>query len=273
MGALTDRIRVVTLALVERLRHGLPPACGPMDGDVVFILDGVGGFQFAPVMIRRVVRSRGLRIGTIVCRWQWGLVGEMWTDLMWLRRNRVEAARLARRLLSHRRAYPSARLHLFGYSGGAGVAVLACEALGGRRVIDHLMLIAPALSPDYDLAPALTAVHRCTVFVSERDFMLLGLGTRWFGTIDRVRTRSAGMVGFRMPGDVSSVDRAAYERLRQVRWEPSFKDGGVSGGHIGWLSERFLGKIMTELIVDRGTWESVVETGSGFDGEDHASRS
>jgi len=250
MGALTDRIRVITVAYADRLRRGLPIVEGPLDRDVIFILDGVGGFQFTPVMIRRAIRSEGAPIGTVVVKWQYGLVGEIWTDLIWLRRNRVVAARLARQLLAFRRAHPAARIHLFGYSGGAGVAVMACEALRSRRIIDQLVLMAPALSPAYNLAPALSAVGRCTAFVSARDNMLLGPGTRLFGTIDRRRTRAAGMVGFTIPADASPGERAAYERFAQVRWTPAFRALAVSGGHIGWLSEAFMRSVVVPLLLD-----------------------
>ena len=62
------------------------------------------------------------------------------------------------------------------------------------------MLLSPALSPTYDLAPALSAVRReMVVFWSPLDVIVLGLGTRIFGTIDRIKTVSAGLVGFRGP--------------------------------------------------------------------------
>ncbi len=256
MGALADRYRVIVRSTGERARWGLPAALGPLDGDVLFMLGGVGGFQFAPLMIRRAIRSLKLSMGTVVCTWQFGLVGEIWTDLMWLRRNRVVAARIARRLLAFRRDHRSARIHLLGYSGGGGVAALVCAALRGRRIIDNLLLIAPALSPDYNLAPALAAVARGTAFVSERDRMLLGLGTRLFGTIDRRHTPAAGMVGFNLPPGASLEDRIAYERFKQVRWSPAFNRLGVSGGHIGWLSEMFIGEVLLPLLIDPATFEA-----------------
>ena len=62
-------------------------------------------------------------------------------------------------------------------------------------------MLAPALSPTYDLSRALRAVRReMVVFWSPLDVIILGAGTRVFGTIDRVKTASAGLVGFRVPG-------------------------------------------------------------------------
>ena len=86
--------------------------------------------------------------------------------------------------------------------------------------------------------------------------MLLGVGTRLFGTIDRRRTRAAGMVGFRIPADASRSDRAAYERFAQVSWSPALKRFGVSGGHIGWLSEVFLAEVLLPMLIDPAAFEA-----------------
>jgi hypothetical protein len=263
MGAVADRIQVIVKSLGERWRHGLPEAIGPMDGDVFFILDGVGGFQFAPLMVRRVLRGIGTPVGTVVYRWQFGVTGEIWTDLMWLRRNRVMAARLARKLRAFRRAHPTSRVHLFGYSGGAGIAVMACEFLGGtahkhddgptalaRPIVDTLVLAAPALSPEYNLASALRCVRRCIAWIRPRDRHLLGWGTRLFGTIDRKHCRAAGMLGFRIPPNASDEVRASYDRLEQILWTPELRTHGTSGGHIGWLNERFLKEQVERVILN-----------------------
>jgi len=251
MGVLLTRFRLVSLCLAERARYGLPEVAGPVDGDVLFILDGVGGFQFSPLVARRIIREQGAALGTIVCKWQFGVPGEIWSDLMWLRRNRLVAAKLARRILSFRREHPSARIHLLGYSGGAGVAAFACEQLRGRRIIETLILAAPALSSEYNLAPALRAVERGYALVSERDRWLLGVGTSLFGTIDRRRTLAAGRVGFRRPADLHAADAREYERLREIRWRPEFEADGNAGGHTGWLSLPYLHRHLLPLL--RGT--------------------
>jgi len=248
MGIVSDRVRVISTCVIERLRHGLPTVEGPLDHEVLFILDGVGRFQFAPLIIRKVFRSLEAPMGTIVYDWQFGLTGEIWTDLMWLRRNRLMAARLARQIVRFRRDHPTTSIHVFGYSGGAGVAVMACEHLRGRRLIDTLLLAAPALSPTYNLAPALGAVERCYALISPKDRWLLGTGTTIFGTIDRCCAPAAGMMGFRIPRESSRRDRESYSRIQEVHWTPELKRDGPSGGHIGWMSERFMRKHLLPLL-------------------------
>ena len=79
-------------------------------------------------------------------------------------------------------------------AGGRGAGRLPKDA------VECAVLLSPALSPTYDLVPALRAVRReMVVFWSPLDVIVLGLGTRIFGTIDRIKTVSAGLVGFRGP--------------------------------------------------------------------------
>src|SRR5947208_140175 len=94
---------------------------------------------------------------------------------------------------------------------GVGL-VLVADGVGG---------LSPALSPGYELSRAVRAVRReMVVFWSPLDLIVLGLGTRIFGTIDRVNSVSAGLVGFRPPGG------GDYAKLRQVRWHPEMAPTG-----------------------------------------------
>jgi pimeloyl-ACP methyl ester carboxylesterase len=143
---------------------------------------------------------------------------------------------------------PGRPVHLIGKSGGTGVIVRALEGLTDDSV-DGVVLIAPALSPDYDLTRALRAVrHEAVVFWSPLDVIVLGAGTRIFGTIDRKKGVSAGLVGFRPPRATGDEQRAQYAKLRQVRWRPAMAPTGYLGGHIGPDSPAFLRKYVVPLL-------------------------
>lgn len=251
MGILGNRVAVVGTYLIERIRHGALEVTAPIHRDVLFVLDGVGGFQFGPLLVRRVIRQEGYALTTVLYKWQFGLIGEVWTDLMWYRRNRVMGVRLARRILAFRRAYPESRIHILAYSGGAGIAAFACEALHPRSPIETMILACPALSPAYNLSRALHAVQRMYALVSHRDRYLLGIGTTLFGTMDRKFTCSGGMVGFRLPPELDSAGRLLYERLREIRWSPSLKSERHHGGHTGWLMMPLLRKHLMPLLQGR----------------------
>jgi pimeloyl-ACP methyl ester carboxylesterase len=248
MGFLLDRIAVIATYVAELVPHGIPVSVGPVEHEVVFILDGVGGFQFVPLMVRRALRENGVAIGTIVYRWQFGLPAEICTDLIWHRRNRLMAARLARAILAFRRDHPRAVLHILGHSGGAAIAVWACEFLRGRGAVTTLVLLGPALSPTYDLRRALRSVQRCYAMVSRRDRWMLGAGTRIFGTMDRRFCSAAGRVGFRPPTALSSEDRSAYDRLREIHWTPLLERDGHHGGHTGWARVSFLRRHLLPIL-------------------------
>lgn len=244
-------IRRIGRYLLERMQNGIPRTTGVPDEEVLFLVDGVGGFQFCAVMVRRALRLEGSRLATVLFDWQCGLTGEIFTDLCWHRRNRYLAAKLARTLRTFRREHPHTKIHLFAVSAGTGIAVFACEQLGGRRLIDTLVLACPALSPTYNLAPALRTAIRTYGLVSTRDSVLLGLGTRIFGTVDREFTQSAGRVGFSMPKNISDPDKEAYARLGEIRWSAKMRELGNKGGHSGWVSVPYLRRHLLPMVAGR----------------------
>ena len=48
------------------------------------------------------------------------------------------------------------------------------------------------------------------------------------------------MVGFQIPAGISREDALVYERLREIRWQPSWRKKGHFGGHITCVTESFL---------------------------------
>ncbi len=105
------------------------------------------------------------------------------------------------------------------------------------------------------------------VFWSPLDLVILGAGTWLFGTIDRVRSFSAGLVGFSVPGpDEPDEERPhQYGKLRQVRWNPRMAGLGHLGGHFGADHPWFLRACVVPLLRadDRGP---DTDASSGTDG-------
>jgi len=262
--SIVDRILLLYRRVAERIRYGRVPDDTLSDGPVIVVVDGVGRFQFAPYALRRALRGLGSEIEVLQYEWQYGLTGEIWTDLMWLRRNRVMGARLARHLLRLRRRCGDRPIHMFALSGGCAIAVFACESLRGRAVLASLVLAAPALSAGYDLGPALAATRHCYVLVSRRDNVVLGVGTRLFGTSDRQFVRAAGMVGFERPSGLPEEHSRGYDRCRQIRWSPSLAGDGHSGGHAGWIASGILRRYLSGLLA--GTTELPTESVGGSHG-------
>lgn len=145
-------------------------------------------------------------------------------------RNVATARGIAAEIAAWRRAHPSAPLYLVGYSGGGGMATLVVAALPDGVSIDRLVLVAPAISPNYPLAAdVLPHVREFIVnYWSERDLQV-GWGTRTFGTIDRKLTDSAGAIGF----------TAHDARLLEYRWSEADEPYGHFGNHLAYLSQRW----------------------------------
>ena len=251
MGAITDRASALYHYVLEQSAHGHPEAVGCPAPETLIVLGGVGGFLLGPLMVRRAIRRTGYPAATIIFDWHRSFRGDLLSDLMMLKRNRWEALRLVRRIRTLRREYPDTKVTLIGFSGGGGVAAFAAERLKRTGLVDTLILLAPALSPTYNLAPALRFVRRCYATHSHRDLFLLGIGTTIFGTIDRKHTCGAGQAGFRKPPNHSDDDAQLYERLRQIKWTPELRAQGHHGGHTAWVSVAYLTRHLPALLHDQ----------------------
>ncbi len=176
---------------------------------LVIVLGGVGGLDLCGFNMRRLARAGRLPCDLAVIRWGHGF-GRWFADLTDVVNRDRRAGEVAAMILGFRDEHPGEPVFLVAKSAGAGVAVRALERLDAD-VVERAVLLAPALSPRYDLTAALCAVRReIVVFWSPLDVLILGAGTWFFGTIDRVRTWGAGMVGFAVPGpDEPDTERAA----------------------------------------------------------------
>ena len=191
-----------------------------------------------------------------------------------LDRNKIEAQAAADLIVRQRRRQPNVPILVTSHSGGAGPAVWALEALPPGVTVDALVLLAPALSPRYDLSPALKHVSgRAYAVTSPLDKLILGTGTEVFGTIDRVNTAAAGSVGFLRPGSdgtavacpstrpiglpkdaplpttvVTFNDPAQYDKLTDVPYQPEWRRVGNNGTHLGPMMPTFVRRVLAPMV-------------------------
>ena len=230
---------------------------------LVLIADGVGGFDLTSFGLRHIVGQGGgpQRVEAVAWGHGWG----RWhADLSNVDNQRLGARAVADRVLAWRAAHPDRPAYLVGKSGGTGIAVAALELLPEGSV-EAAALLASALSPTYDLTRALRAVDREVVaFWSPLDGIILGLGTWLFGTIDRVHSVGAGLVGFRPPGGLDAAGRELYRaKLRLVRWTRAMIAVGNFGGHAGTDNPAFLRRYVLPILRrDAGNPAAAVPPGS-----------
>jgi pimeloyl-ACP methyl ester carboxylesterase len=235
--------------VVFRKLYGEPPDLSA-DGEgmaLVLVADGVGGLDLCGTALRYVMGALRVPHAVRVVSWGHGF-GRWHADLTNVGNRDARASEMAAEALAFRARHPQGSVFLVGKSGGTGVVVKALEALPDETV-EAAVLLSPALSPTYDLAQALRALRReMVVFWSPLDVFVLGVGTRIFGTMDRIKSVSAGLVGFRRPDPDDEAQQLQYAKLRQVRWEPRMARTGYLGGHVGTDSPAFLRKYVVPLL-------------------------
>jgi pimeloyl-ACP methyl ester carboxylesterase len=205
------------LLLCAALAAG-PPAPDTRPG-VVFVVGGIGGMDplnlWAPLTLPLAGVPHELRNFP----WTHGKCRPL-RDLQDPRHIQEKGGELAAAVRAVKAADPGRPVYLVGHSAGAAVALAAAGQLP-PGTLERVVLLAAAVSPDYDLRPALRATRGPVVsFSSAWDWLLLCWGTSQFGTADRVYGPAAGLDGFGVPADLDEEGRRLYGRLVQVRWRP-----------------------------------------------------
>ena len=163
-------------------------------------------------------------------------------------RNAETARRMSREIVRWRRDHPEELLYIFGYSGGGGMATLIVSEFPEDVTVDRVVLMAPAISPDYPMKELV--LPRVTEFVANYASTIdvqVGWGTRTFGTIDGVKSNSAGAVGF----------SAADPDLLQWHWSESDRVYGHRGNHRAYLGPRWQSAFLLPALDPRSSADAV----------------
>jgi pimeloyl-ACP methyl ester carboxylesterase len=218
------------------------PAAGaekePGRRGIVFVLDGIGGHDFLPFTTQFLLPRAGVPHEIKSFHWSHGF-GQALKDLQDFRHLHRKADELAGLILTHKEREPDRPVYLVGNSGGTALVLLAAEKLP-PQTLERIILLAAAVSPDFDLRGALRATRGGIVnYYSSLDRLVLHWGTWQFGTADRHYVASAGC-GFSRPADLTPEDQYNYDRLVQIPWEPRMMLHGHGGGHLGVHAPGFL---------------------------------
>jgi pimeloyl-ACP methyl ester carboxylesterase len=240
-GTMTSSRRPVT--------DTVPPPPRPPAHAIVFVLDGIGDYRATSGTLRHVVLADGLPLHVERFAWSHGH-GRLLADHL----DRENMLQQGRRLAEQIHCYqqigggPPLPVSLVAHSGGCAVVLAAAERLPPGS-LEQIVLLAPSVSADYDLRPALLTTRKgLDVFYSRRDWTILGLGVGIFGTADREWAAAAGRIGFRPPEEASPA-AALYLKLRQHPWEPSLARTGHYGGHSGTSRAGFLRACVLPLLL------------------------
>lgn len=177
-----------------------------------------------------------------------------WSKLNWfdnllnLSANRAAARRIAGRIADYVARHPAQPVHLVGYSGGGGLALMVVEALPAEVMIDNLVLVQAATSPRYGLDAALRHLRGKLVNIHcEYDWFTLGVGTSIMGTMDREHTPSAGKDGFDLTAAVR--DETLRGRVVQQGWTAESFRAGHWGGHLDMIGYEFNRELVAPWLI------------------------
>jgi pimeloyl-ACP methyl ester carboxylesterase len=214
----------------ERMRKGC-----------VFTLPGVQGKSPMEFAVARGLADGGVECGIEVFDWTtrlWPLFLFHLRATFW---HRLMAGRLAAKIRDYRRRYPGRPVFLIGHSGGGGLALRTAELLDAGERLAGVVLLAVAVSPLYDVRPALRRSRHVWNFYSPLDCVLLGVATMAGGTMDGWHLFSAGASGF----FGTSKDCPG---LHQQRYHPSMLRSWNAGGHFGWVNRVFIADCIAPLL-------------------------
>ena len=208
-------------------------------------LPGIGGRRWTDDQMALGFRDAGYSGELQIYDWTGEATGL--GALVGYKRNQAEAQKIADYIVERVRSQPGVHFILTGHSGGTGIAIWALEKLPPDVKIDKMILLASALSPQYDMSKALAHVRgKCYSFCSENDVLVLGAGTKMFGTIDGKKTEAAGQFGFVFP---ATGDAAQYAKLVQKPYDKAWLHLYRNlGDHLGCMNRSFAEKVVAPLL-------------------------
>jgi pimeloyl-ACP methyl ester carboxylesterase len=207
-------------------------------GDVIFFSSGVAGDGTWYSSIRDGLQKGGINRPLVSIHW--GAPGPLFMmNFSNESIHRDAEMKLAKTIVEARKSDPGRRIDLMGLSAGCGVVLGALKRLPDDIHVRTVVLLAPSVSPQYDITPSLAHVDDFLhAFISEHDTLFLKWRTSNFGSYDNIKTPAAGFVGFQQK----------YPKLIQHPYQTEWKDLGNDGGHVGTTGSRFVSQIIAPLL-------------------------
>lgn len=226
----------------------LTPRADPAKSkDVVLVVHGVDG---AGPWYNGLID--GLRDGGVTAQIElvnWGAPLMILPNLQMPSVHHDAESKLAGRIKLWRAQHPDGRLSLIGHSGGCGVILATLAGLPTECRVDDAVLLAPAVSPGYPLAPSLSHVNGTMYsFYSAKDQTLLNAGTSVGGTYDGVWGKSAGLNGF---DNATKLAPELQGHFMQVAYERQWDEVGNNGDHFGWRKRQFIQQYIAPLVLEK----------------------
>lgn len=216
------------------------------------VLPGIESESFANSNVAQGLQDGGVTTAIEIHDWTTGKIVNFLDHLRDLEHNKLEAQKIADKIVRYQDRYPGKPVYLIGHSGGGGMTLLTLEALPPDRTVTGAILLAAAISPTYDLTTALEKTDAgIWNYYSPMDSTLLIAGTTVAGTIDGKHVPAAGAFGFEVPESSSPASRKLYrQKLHQVGHDYEMMASGNLGGHFGPTWHQFSEDYLAPILVD-----------------------
>jgi pimeloyl-ACP methyl ester carboxylesterase len=215
----------------------------PQRPDTVVVVPGLGGDGGVYAQVVYALRDAGSRDCLKIFDWGYGW-GLFFVTISSDGLHRDTEQRLVEAVAQWRAEHPGSRIVLIGHSAGAGVILGTLARLGGDTTVGQIILLAPAVSPEYDLRPALKHASVIHVFYCRDDIFWEGIGPTIFGGYDGVHGSGAGRLGF----SLVHLTEAEKQKVVQHPYQAAWKSLDYDGGHFNSLSAPFIAKVIKPLI-------------------------
>jgi pimeloyl-ACP methyl ester carboxylesterase len=218
-----------------------------LDKGLVLILPGIEGPGPGSWAVRKGLEDGALPYALEVYDWRDGRLGAAYAFDEPASRKRAEE--IALHIDAYRRTHIGKPVFVVGHSGGGALAAFVSEAIDEKAPLNGVILMEPALSPEYDLTKAIQGAGGHFAATSAESDVLLRSLTTVGRNFDGIRGRTAGQDGFQLPPDAWPERRAAFEKVCWIRWDASMLKEANWGGHMGCTSPPWVASALAPIIL------------------------
>ncbi len=231
----------------------------------VIVLPGIEGYSLWNRSIVQGLVDAGIPYGIEIHDWTWTPYIPL-INLRYGGQHRSQAEVIAAKIADYRGRHPDTPVYLIGHSGGGAMTLYSLARLAEGLSVTGGILLGPAVSPAFDLQPALARTTRgLWHFPSIFDVIFLAMGTTVFGTIDGYHRISAGCLGFRNAEAAVAGSFPSEPYCREIPFRREMLRCLNLGGHFGYVSRRFVAQWIAPILrgddVPEATVRKIVRTG------------
>ncbi len=254
--------RIASVAVVCLLWAG--GCADSTKGPVVFYLDGAGWYSSAD-SVKQGLRDAGYEGAFQTFSWS-AYLGPAHDHFVNASDQGI-ARRLARRIEKARSDDPGRRITVMGLSAGTAVVLGGLEALPLGVQVDDVVLLSSSASSQHNLTRAMNHIRRhLYATCSPHDGILSGMVIN----ADGQSGPPAGLVGFRIPQKRGDKTEAAYDRVINLHWRPTYLAFNWDGGHTSVTNWKLIASVIAPRLfseepfpLDRSVTERLAARGSG----------